>query len=50
MWGVNKEPRARWERAGAAYAGTAAKRNVPQIMALLRYFESPTECLLILHL
>lgn len=38
MWGVNKEPRARWERAGAAYAGTAAKRNVPQIMALLRYF------------
>lgn len=35
MQGVNKEPMARWERAGAA---TAAKRNIPQNMALLRCF------------
>lgn len=38
MQGVNKEPRATWERAGAANTGTAAKRNVPQITDLLRCF------------
>lgn len=36
MQGVNTEAWARWERAEAAYAGTAAKRNIPQNMALLR--------------
>lgn len=48
MQGVNREPRARWERAGAAYAGTAAKRNIPQRLCL-DAFEDPTESSLVLH-
>lgn len=38
MQGVNNEPWARWERARAAYTGNAAKRNIPENMALLRCF------------
>lgn len=49
MQGVNKEPRARWERAGAATLALLPKETSLKTWLCIDALEDPTESLLVLH-